>query len=442
TTVGVDGSGVTSATLAGLRAYTRYAVVLQAFNSVGAGPTSHPVFKETLQDKPSGPPSHVTCEPVSPTSIMVSWSSPPQRLINGVIVNYRISYVNVDQADVTDMRVGGNVMSDGVRATVTGLTAWSNYTVTVAAATLAGEGVASDPVTCTTDEDLPSAVLGIKAVVSGPRSVVVSWSAPDQPHGRLIRYTVHWEAAAGRGGGTHTRRVQPTITHLTLHDLKQNAYEVWVTASTRVGQGPSSSIVVVTPSHKVGAGVWSVGSNVTAAWKQDVGLPCGTVGVPEPTISWTHNGRTVSSSSDRFRVQPDGTLTIADIQREDNGQYICSAENKHGQDSAIYQLNVIVPPSTPGLHVTETTTSSIRVQWTVGDSGGSPLTGARLHYRSFGGEWESSEVGNDRRAYTVTELTCGTRHQFYVIAHNSIGSSKASSTVEAQTKGRPPEAPP
>lgn len=40
-----------------------------------------------------------------------------------------------------------------------------------------------------------------------------------------------------------------------------------------------------------------------------------------------------------------------------------------------------VPPSPPLLHVTETTASSIRVQWSVEDTGGAPLQGATLHYR-------------------------------------------------------------
>ena len=50
TTVGVDGGGPTQATLTGLKAYSPYAIVLQAFNSRGAGPTSPPVLGTTLQD--------------------------------------------------------------------------------------------------------------------------------------------------------------------------------------------------------------------------------------------------------------------------------------------------------------------------------------------------------------------------------------------------------
>ena len=50
TTVGVDGGGPTQATLTGLRPFSKYAIVLQAFNSRGAGPSSPPTLGMTLED--------------------------------------------------------------------------------------------------------------------------------------------------------------------------------------------------------------------------------------------------------------------------------------------------------------------------------------------------------------------------------------------------------
>ena len=41
----------------------------------------------------------------------------------------------------------------------------------------------------------------------------------------------------------------------------------------------------------VGAGIWSVGGNITAAWKEDVRLPCEMVGNPEPNITWKHQNK-------------------------------------------------------------------------------------------------------------------------------------------------------
>ncbi|KAK7082480.1 hypothetical protein SK128_000209 [Halocaridina rubra] len=290
-------------------------------------------------------------------------------------------------------------------------------------------------------ELVPEAPARVKAVVAGSKAAVVSWAPPKQPHGQITRYTIHW-SAAGSHGPPHARHVGAHFTHLMLHDLSHATYQVWAKASTRVGEGPSSVVAVVKPSHTVGAGVWSVGGNFTAAWKEDVSLPCGAVGIPEPALTWTHEDKHIPQSHTRFTVQPDGTLTLADIQRRDSGTYTCTARNLHGSDSVTYDLIVLVPPSTPSLHVTETTASSIRVQWNVEDTGGAPLKGATLHYRSVGGEWVTAQVDGLHRAYTATGLRCGTLHHFYLTASNYIGTSIASTTVGARTKGRIPEPPP
>ena len=50
TTIGVEGLGVTSASLTSLRPYSKYSVVIQAFNSRGAGPSSPPAYATTLED--------------------------------------------------------------------------------------------------------------------------------------------------------------------------------------------------------------------------------------------------------------------------------------------------------------------------------------------------------------------------------------------------------
>ena len=45
--------------------------------------------------------------------------------------------------------------------------------------------------------------------------------------------------------------------------------------------------------------MWSVGGKVTAAWKEDVRLPCETVGIPASTISWSHQGMSLPERSER-----------------------------------------------------------------------------------------------------------------------------------------------
>ncbi|XP_050724052.1 cell adhesion molecule Dscam2-like [Eriocheir sinensis] len=379
---GVGSLGVTSARVPGLKPHTRYSVVLRAFNSKGAGPTSPPALATTLEDKPSAPPGRVRCDGVSSSSLVVTWTPPPPSHRNGVVTSYRVAFWKT--AATEDGSEEAAMMSKGLRAQLDNLRPWTNYSVSVAASTRAGQGVASEALVCTTHQDVPEAPARIKAVASGPRAAVVSWAPPAHPHGRLIRYTVYWKAAgggSGGGGGEISRRVDPELTHLTLHDLSHVAHKVWVTAATKKGEGPSSSVVLVKPSHSVGAGVWSVGGNVTAAWREDVSLPCGAVGAPEPSLEWAHDGAPLHSGQQRASVQRDGTLSLSDLQRNDGGRYTCTATNHHGRDSAVYHLTVLVPPSPPSLHVIETTTSSVRVQWNVEDTGGATLQGSSLHYR-------------------------------------------------------------
>lgn len=56
-------------------------------------------------------------------------------------------------SSVVDIGGGVTVVADGVSAKLPHLTAYTRYSVTVSAATLAGEGAPSPPVVCTTLED-------------------------------------------------------------------------------------------------------------------------------------------------------------------------------------------------------------------------------------------------------------------------------------------------
>uniref|UniRef100_A0A0P4WN52 Down syndrome cell adhesion molecule-like protein Dscam2 n=2 Tax=Scylla olivacea TaxID=85551 RepID=A0A0P4WN52_SCYOL len=437
---GVGSIGVTSARVSGLSPHSHYSVVLRAFNSKGTGPTSPPATAITLEDKPSAPPGQVRCDGVSSSSLVVTWMPPPPSERNGVVTSYRVAFWKT--AATEDSSEEAAMMSKDLRAQLDNLRPWMNYSVTVAASTRAGQGVASTPLICTTHQDVPEALTMVKAVASGPRAAVVSWAPPTHPHGRLTRYTVYWKAMGTGTGGEISRRVDPQLTHVTLHDLSHVAHKVWVTAATRKGEGPPSSVVMVKPSHSVAAGVWSVGGNVTAAWREDVSLPCGAVGMPEPTLVWTHDGVPVHTNKDRAVVQRDGTLSLSDLQRDDGGLYTCTATNRHGHDSALYHLNVLVPPSPPSLHVIETTTSSVRVQWNVEDTGGATIQGSSLHYRVAGDQWTQVAVTGDQRTYTTHNLQCGSLHHFYVTVHNHVGRSEPSKTESARTKGRPPQSPP
>ncbi|XP_063888647.1 cell adhesion molecule Dscam2-like [Scylla paramamosain] len=401
---GVGGTG--SSRVGGLRPHNRYVVVVRALNSKGPGPLSPPAHTATLQDKPSAPPGQVRCEALSSSALAVTWVPPSPDHRNGDLTTYRVAFWVAASPDAEGE--GGSVATEGLRARLEGLLPFTNYSISVSAATRAGQGVASPALTCTTHQDVPEAPARVKAVVSGSRAAIVSWAPPARPHGRLTRYTVHW--AAGSGGAALSRRVDPQLTHLALRDLPHAAHQVWVTAATQKGEGPPSPVVIVKPSHTVPAGVWAVGGNVTAAWREDISLACGAVGVPEPILSWTHQGKPIPSTNAHTNggpvVQRDGTLTLGDLERKDGGRYTCTATNTHGSDTVIYHLTVLA--------------SSIKVQWTVEDEGGAAVLGATIHFRAAGETWKQASVGGETTAFTARDLRCGTLYHLYLTVHNRV----------------------
>lgn len=62
-------------------------------------------------------------------------------------------------------------------------------------------------------------------------------------------------------------------------------------------------------------------------------LPCVVKGVPEPTLTWTKDGKT-------YPVSPDGSLALRNVELDDEGTYTCMATSPAGRDEAQIQLVV------------------------------------------------------------------------------------------------------
>ena len=72
---------------------------------------------------------------------------------------------------------------------------------------------------------VPAAPGRIKAVATGARTAIVSWSRPKPPNGKIIGYTVYWSPVRVKTK-TQSRYVEEPIDHLTLHDLSSGTNEV------------------------------------------------------------------------------------------------------------------------------------------------------------------------------------------------------------------------
>ena len=58
-----------------------------------------------------------------------------------------------------------------------------------------------------------------------------------------------------------------------------------------------------------------------------IDLPCKASAFPKAKISWARRGAALPDSA---VITSDGSLRIAEFSKEDNGVYVCRAENEHG----------------------------------------------------------------------------------------------------------------
>ena len=85
----------------------------------------------------------------SSTTIIVEWDDVPAFDRNGIITSYNIAYHSLTENHSNSTTVN----FPGRRATLLGLKEFVNYSITVFASTVIGNGPASDPIIVSTGED-------------------------------------------------------------------------------------------------------------------------------------------------------------------------------------------------------------------------------------------------------------------------------------------------
>ncbi|KAL6435024.1 hypothetical protein ACFW04_005260 [Cataglyphis niger] len=417
-----------------LKTYTQYGVVVQAFNKVGSGPMSEERRQHTAEGVPEQPPHDTTCTTLTSQTIRVSWMSPPLSAANGVITGYKVIYGPSDTW--YDENTKDTKITSSSETILHGLKKYTNYSMQVLAFTSGGDGVKSAPIHCQTEQDAPEAPIAIKALVMSAESILISWRPPSQPNGVISQYTVYTKA--DNAEEATSQKVPPNqLTHEASGLDKQLRYEFWVTASTNIGEGEASKIVTLAPSVRVPAKIASFDDKFTATYKEDVKLPCLTVGVPAPEVTWKVRGTTLQPS-DRLRQLPEGSLFIKEVDRADAGEYSCYVENSFGHDTVTHQLVVHAPPHSPQVTLTATTTNSLTMKLRPHPTDNAPIHGYTIHYKPEFGDWETVQISSTAQKYTLENLWCGSRYQIYVTAYNGIGIGDPSDILNTRTKGSKP----
>ncbi|XP_050054058.1 cell adhesion molecule Dscam2 isoform X28 [Aphis gossypii] len=423
-----------------LKTYTQYTIVVQAFNKLGAGPMSDEIKQYTSEGVPEQPPHDTTCTTLTSQTIRISWVSPPLSTANGVIKGYKVIYGPSDSwfnESTKDTKI--TVSSETI---LHGLKKFTNYSMEVLAFTAGGDGVRAPRIYCQTEQDVPEAPAALKALVMSTESVLVSWKPPAEPNGDVNQYTVYIKPSGdNKDKEPLVHKVAPNQMSFEASGLiKQDPYEFWVTASTNIGEGQPTKSIVIAPSTRVPAMIASFDDSFVATYREDVKLPCLTVGVPAPEISWKVKGAPLESN-DRIRQLPEGSLLIRSVTRTDAGEYSCFVENSFGKDKITHRIVVLAPPHKPEVSVGATTSNTITLNLKPHAADKEPIHGYTIKYKPEFGDWQTAQVAAKADKFTLENLWCGSRYQIAVTAYNLIGTGDESDLLNTKTTGSKPKIP-
>nr|XP_039247526.1 phosphatidylinositol phosphatase PTPRQ-like [Styela clava] len=213
-----------------LEPYTTYEFNVSASTKAGEGPTTS-ITVYTDEDSPTSAPRDVTYVQLSSTAITLSWK--PPRKPNGIVTEYLVEY-SIEDNVFDSVTYETNV-------TLSDLQKYATYLATVTAFTRVGQGPSSSPVIFQTLEDAPSdPPRNVTAISEESTSMFVSWEPPMQPNGIIQFYTV----LIGDGENIHKKKVI-NATSTVVENLKiYTWYNVYVTASTALGDGGKKSDVI------------------------------------------------------------------------------------------------------------------------------------------------------------------------------------------------------
>uniref|UniRef100_H2ZP81 Fibronectin type-III domain-containing protein n=1 Tax=Ciona savignyi TaxID=51511 RepID=H2ZP81_CIOSA len=222
---------VTAVTVDHLTAYSEYTATVRANTKFGDGSQqSHALTIHTLEDVPGSPVTNVTYVNLTSSSIGLEWSLPKEP--NGKILKYSIRY-SMLEGNMNQYKAVNDTFVE-----LFDLNKYTRYNVSVSAHTVAGEGPPAY-ISLHTDEDEPeSAPYDIIFQQYNSTTIALTWRPPVKPNGIIVNYTVYYSNEDKVMTKTTTKP------RTVLRNLEKfTEYEVYLTASTKLGNGGKISAI-------------------------------------------------------------------------------------------------------------------------------------------------------------------------------------------------------
>ncbi|XP_022242324.1 Down syndrome cell adhesion molecule homolog [Limulus polyphemus] len=239
-----DKATVEETHLTNLRRFTKYKVVVQAFNNKGAGPPSDEVFVQTFpNDPPVSPKLNVVGS--STSNIRLSWEG--NTLSNDPVSGYLLYYKSNNE-EWKERSLPGN----NKKYTVEGLNCGSHYQLYLLAFNSAGKSEPSELISTKTEGMAPVAPEKQSLLVTNRTSVTVlltSWHDGGCPiESFSVSYKVHtedsWRTVSSSISGDQKQVTIPTL-------IPGTRYEVKITAQNKAGSTEAEYSFVTVSTSKM-----------------------------------------------------------------------------------------------------------------------------------------------------------------------------------------------
>ncbi|NXY44466.1 NCAM1 protein, partial [Ceuthmochares aereus] len=182
--------------------------------------------------------------------------------------------------------------------------------------------------------------------------------------------------------------------------------------------------------------------NATANLGQAVTLACDADGFPEPIMTWMKDGETIEQGDDdeKYSFNYDGSeLVIKKVDKGDEAEYVCIAENKAGEQDATIHLKVFAKPKIT--YVENKTAMELEDQITLTcEASGDPIPSItwRTSTRNISNEEKTMDgrivIRSHARVSSLTlkEIQYTDAGEYVCTASNTIGQDSQAMYLEVQ----------
>lgn len=184
----------------------------------------------------------------------------------------------------------------------------------------------------------------------------------------------------------------------------------------------------------------------------------------DATLTWSFNGKNLNQSTQHGRVKilSSGTLRIEHVRNTDDGNYVCTVRSGSTTESKSVRVEIIELPHQPEYiqaELIDKLSTSVRVKWTPGFNGNSPIVKYLVEMRTVTSEnmddvgsimlsdsWEMAKanISADQTSVIVPDLKPAKKYIFRVKAVNRVGPGEPSFPTRdpIEVPVQPPSMPP